>query len=144
MKMMTVTGLLLTGLAAGPCLSVHAAEPQTPAAEATYSGMKVGIDARTGKLRPLSASESRQLDQVLTRGRKPQFAPGLARSFSQPADEAAARMTVRALAGGGVAVKLPESQMSTVSVHRDGSGQLVIEHTNANGDAARHEEPSHE
>lgn len=138
----TGTRVLLSGLALGVCMSAQAAEPQastkqSPTTEVTYSGMKVGIDAKTGKLRPLSVEESQQLDQMLTQGRQPTFAPGMARTFNAPDDEAAARATVRRHAHGGVSVKLPESQMSTVSLHRDAAGQVRIEHSDDAGNAAQ-------
>lgn len=121
--------LTLSGVALGLCLAVQAAEPPTaPTTEVTISGMKVGIDARTGKLRPLTAEESRKLDTILTQGRTPTYAPGLARSFQRPVDETAARATAHRNAHGGVSVKLPESQMSTVTLRRAADGQPVIEH----------------
>ncbi len=144
MKIMIVTGLLLTGMTAGLCLPAQADEPENATVEATVAGMKVGIDAKTGKLRPLTAAESQQLDQALTQGRKPQFAAGLARTFNQPADEAEARATARAIAGGGVSVKLPESQMSALSARQNSAGELVIEHISAADAGASHEESSHE
>jgi hypothetical protein len=121
----TLPVVFLFGL--GMAVAVQAAEPQPPASEVTFSGVKVGVDPHTGKLRPLTPAESRQLDQVLTRG-KQVYAPGLARSFAAPATEIESRRTVRALARGGVAVKLPATQMSTVSVHRTAAGDAVIVH----------------
>jgi hypothetical protein len=115
-------------LGLGAAVAAQAAEPQPAAAEVTFSGVKVGIDPHTGKLRPLTPAESRQLDQVLTRGKKPAFAPRLAKSFVAPATEIESRRTVRSLRHGGVAVKLPASQMSTVSVHRNADGDAVLVH----------------
>ena len=46
---------------------------------------------------------------------------------------AAAQATVRHNAHGGVSVKVPQDQMSSVVAHRDGDGQLVIEHADATG-----------
>ena len=60
--------LLLAGLAVAACLQAQAAEPQAtqqPQATAdtadTANAVMVGIDARTGKLRPLTAGEARAL-----------------------------------------------------------------------------------
>ncbi|MFD0738714.1 post-PEP-CTERM-1 domain-containing protein [Lysobacter koreensis] len=146
----TGTCVLLSGLALGACMNAHAVEPKTspqPAAaaqattaETTFGGIKVGIDAKTGRLRPLSVEESAQLDQMLTQGRAPTFAPGMARTFNAPDDEAAARATVRQHGHGGVSVKLPEDQMSTVSVRRDAAGKLHIEHSDDAANAAAREE----
>jgi hypothetical protein len=118
--------VFLLGL--GVAVAAQAAEPQPAAAEVTFSGVKVGVDPHTGKLRPLTPAESRQLDQALTRGKKPVYAPRLAKSFIAPATEIESRRTVRALDHGGVAVKLPASQMSTVSVQRNAAGEAVIVH----------------
>ncbi|BDU15064.1 post-PEP-CTERM-1 domain-containing protein [Lysobacter auxotrophicus] len=97
--------------------------------------MKVGIDAETGRLRPLTASESAQLDQALTQGQQAKIAPGMAKTFAAPRDAAAARSTVRKAAHGGVSVKVPESMMSTVVAHRDASGQLVVDHAEPSNDS---------
>ncbi len=118
--------VFLLGLGVGA--ATYAAEPQATSSEVTFSGVKVGVDPHTGKLRQLTPAESRKLDQVLTRGKKPAYAPGLAKSFNAPATEVESRRTVRALAHGGVAVKLPASQMSTVSLHRNATGEVVIVH----------------
>ena len=118
--------VFLLGL--GVSVAAQAAEPEPAAAEVTFSGVKVGVDPHTGKLRPLTPAESRQLDQALTRGKKHVYAPRLAKSFVAPATEIESRRTVRALAHGGVAVKLPASQMSTVSVQRNAAGEAVIVH----------------
>ncbi|MBU8976994.1 hypothetical protein [Lysobacter sp. FW306-1B-D06B] len=95
----------------------------------TVAGVKVGIDAETGQLRPLTASESAQLDQALTQGKQAKVAPAMAKTFAAPQDAAAARATVRRSAHGGVSVKVPESQMTSLTAQRDASGQLVIQHS---------------
>jgi hypothetical protein len=122
--------VLLCGLGLG--VSAHATEP--PASTTVmFSGVKVGVDPKTGRMRPLTPAESRQLDQALTRGKKPSYPPGLARSFNPPATEVESRLTVRALAHGGIAVKLPAEQYSTVSATRTVTGEVEIIH---DGDVA--------
>lgn len=128
------SALWLSGVALGLCFSVHAAEPQSTH-QVTVAGVKVGIDAETGRLRPLTASESAQLDQALTQGQQAKIAPGMAKTFAAPRDAAAARSTVRKAAHGGVSVKVPESMMSTVVAHRDASGQLVVDHAEPSNDS---------
>lgn len=61
--MKATTMIVLGGLLfAGTSL---AAEPQQATITTNHeSGMKVGIDAKTGKLRPLTAAESAQLDAI--------------------------------------------------------------------------------
>lgn len=125
------SALWLSGLALGLCCNAQAADAQSATHEVTYAGIKVGVDAETGRLRPLTASESRALDQALTQGRQAKVAPAMAKTFQAPPDAAAARATVRKNAHGGVSVKVPESQMTSVVAHRDASGQLVIEHNDA-------------
>ena len=122
--------VLLCGLGLG--VSAHAAEPPAPTT-AMFSGVKVGVDPKTGRMRPLTPDESRQLDHALTRGKKPSYPPGLARSFNPPATEVESRRTVRALAHGGIAVKLPAEQYSTVSATRTVTGEVEIIH---DGDVA--------
>jgi hypothetical protein len=127
------SALWLSGVALGLCFNVHAADAQSTTHEVTVAGVKVGVDAETGQLRPLTASESAQLDQVLTQQAK--VAPAMAKTFAAPRDAAAARSTVRRAAHGGVSVKVPESLMTSVTAHRDASGQLVVEHADAAGDS---------
>jgi hypothetical protein len=128
------SALWLSGVALGLCFSVQAAEAQSTH-QVTVAGVKVGIDAETGRLRPLTASESAQLDQALTQGQQAKVAPAMAKTFAAPRDAAAARATVRKSAHGGVSVKVPESMMSSVVAHRDASGELVVEHAGPNGDS---------
>ena len=127
------SALWLSGVALGLCFNVQAADAQSTTHEVTVAGVKVGVDAETGQLRPLTASESAQLDQVLTQQAK--VAPAMAKTFAAPRDAAAARSTVRRSAHGGVSVKVPESQMTSVAARLDESGQLVIEHSDDNGDS---------
>jgi len=133
------SALWLSGVALGLCFNVHAADAQSTTHEVTVAGVKVGVDAETGQLRPLTASESAQLDQVLTQQAK--VAPAMAKTFAAPRDAAAARSTVRRAAHGGVSVKVPESLMTSVTAHRDASGQLVVEHSDAAG--ASQDDSSH-
>ncbi|HEY0505692.1 MAG TPA: hypothetical protein VGD42_19585 [Lysobacter sp.] len=122
------SALWLSGVALGICCNAQAGDTQSATHEVMYAGVKVGIDAETGQLRPLTQNESRELDQALTQGRQAKVAPNVARSFSAPADAQAARATARRNAHGGVSVKVPESQMTSLVAQRDASGQLVIEH----------------
>ena len=129
------SAFLFSGVALGFCFNVHAGDVQSATHEVIYAGVKVGIDAETGQLRPLTQSESRQLDEALTQGQKAKVAPAMARTFSAPRDAAAARTTVRRNAHGGVSVKVPESQMTSVVAHRDASGQVVTEHSDGSDHA---------
>ncbi len=73
MKVRIAPLMLLSGVALAT--TVHASEPAAPPAQsvdettatAEYNGMKVAIDKKTGKLRPLTPAESRELDAMLTR-----------------------------------------------------------------------------
>lgn len=116
------SALWLTSLALGLFCNAQAAEAPSTTNEITIAGVKVGIDAETGQLRPLTPAESSALDQALTQGR----ATASARTLS-------AAPTVRRHADGGVSAKVPESQMTSVVAKRDASGQLVIQHADADG-----------
>lgn len=123
--------LLLLSLAYFP---LHAAPPADPApaspttATAEFNGLKVGIDPRTGKLRPLSAEESRQLEQMLIQQRRATPARNARGLAALPATEAEAVGNTRTLPGGGSAMKVPASQMSELVAHRNADGSLSIEH----------------
>jgi hypothetical protein len=77
--------------------------------------MKVGVDAKTGAIRPLSAAESRQLDLAMSGG------AGL--KLVTPAQAIASKKPIR---GGGVAMKLPQNLMSTMSAHVNADGSLTV------------------
>lgn len=126
--------LWLSGVALGLCFNVQAAYAQSTTHQVTVAGVKVGIDAETGQLRPLTASESAQLDQALTQGQQAKVAPAMAKTFAAPRDATAARSTVRRAAHGGVSVKVPESLMTSLTAQRDTSGRLVIEHSDQAAD----------
>ena len=130
--------LLLAGLAVAACLQAQAAEPQAtqqPQATAdtadTASAVMVGIDARTGKLRPLTAGEARALAAkaaTMPRSKNSSFA-------RIPRTDAEARTTVRHHANGGVSVRVPLSMMSEITVSRDAEGRLHSSEGNP-GDSA--------
>ena len=104
--------------------SAIAADPVSNTTQVSYNGMKVAVDAKTGALRPLSAAESRQLDQQMSGGK----------GFATPAQAFASKRSIR---GGGVAMKLPESLMSTMSAHVNADGTLTVtESDNSNGGAS--------
>lgn len=137
---------LISGMALA--MSAHATQPASPAQDdadtatetVEYNGMKVGIDKKTGKLRPLTAEESRQLDTILTQQR----ASGMVRKSGvvpAPANEAAAVATTRRTASGAMAMKLPQSQMEYVTAKRDANGNIVLQHS---GEEGTTEEQAHE
>lgn len=100
------------------CTAASAAEP--PAAQTTIStssGMKVGIDPATGKLRPLTAAESRKLDLSSSRTRG-----------QHVVTQQQALASKRQLRGGGTAMKLPTELMSTVTATTNADGTVSIHH----------------
>ncbi|GAA5001294.1 hypothetical protein FNZ56_09975 [Pseudoluteimonas lycopersici] len=114
--------LLLAGLAVSACLQAQAAEPQTTQPEATAdtsNAVMVGIDARTGKLRPLTAAEARTLS-----ARAAAMPRGHGSFAAIPRTDAQSRATVRRHANGGVSVRVPLSTMNQISVTRDAEGRL--------------------
>lgn len=119
--------LLLAGLAATACLQAQAAEPQ-PATGADNASM-VGIDAKTGKLRPLTASEARSL---ATRAAAMQRqSRSLAKAPRTPAE---ARATLRRHGSHSASMRVPTSALSSVMATRNVDGSLRISETD--GDAA--------
>jgi hypothetical protein len=119
----TTFALALAGLAVSACLQAQAAEPQAVQAETAATAdnaVMVGIDARTGKLRPLTPTEARALAAkaaTMPRRGGSSFAAG-------PRTDAQSRMTVRHHANGGVSVRVPLSAMNQISVSRDAQGRL--------------------
>ena len=105
---MLASGLTLAG-------SAIAADPVSQTTQVTYNGMKVAVDAKTGALRPLTAAESRQLDLAISGGK------GL--KLVSPAQAIASKKPIR---GGGVAMKLPETLMSTMTAHVNADGTVTI------------------
>jgi hypothetical protein len=124
--------LLLGGLALAACLQAHAAEPQATQPEATAdagNALMVGIDARTGKLRPLTAAQARALSA------KAAAMPRGHNAFATvPRTDAQVRATVRHHASGTTSARAPLSSMSQISVTRGADGQLQA-HEGAPGDA---------
>ena len=135
--------LLVSGVALAA--STHAAEQAAPAqpddattAMAEYNGMKVAIDRKTGKMRPLTPAESRELDEKMGQPGRSTARRGLP---AAPATEAAALATARTLPMGGTAMKLPESQLEYLQATRDADGNLVLTHSS---DVEATEELPHE
>ncbi len=112
----------------------------TGTATAEFNGMKVAIDRKTGKLRPLTQEESQELESMLTQQRRatPQ---GRSSAAMAPATEADAMASARRLPNGATAIKLPQSQMEYVTATQDADGKLVLRHSS---DDAAAQELSHE
>ena len=134
---------LLSGMALSLCLSAQAAETPAPQAKqpvpqaqaGTSNDVNVGIDARTGKLRPLTAAESKALADKANAMQK--------RSDSQwdkaPKTAAEARATLRTHAGGAASMRVPTDAMSSMTVSRDADGKLSFSETDAHPAAATQE-----
>ena len=124
--------LLLGGLALAACLQAHAAEPQAtqPGATAdTGNAIMVGIDARTGKLRPLTAAEVRALSaKAANMQRQP-----VASTRKAPRTPAEARATMRRHANGMISMRAPLSSLTTVQAVQAADGSLQF--TENDGDA---------
>lgn len=125
------SSVLLLALAAAGVVS--AAEPGGPAyTEVTVAGVKVGIDRKTGRLRPLTVQESKALDAALREGAAQS---ALQQRVAMPATAAEAQQTRVPTVGGGTAMKLPLSEMSTIKATRDSNGALRLQH---DGEAPAH------
>ncbi|KRG68335.1 post-PEP-CTERM-1 domain-containing protein [Pseudoxanthomonas dokdonensis] len=129
----------------------HAGEQVAPAAvvdDSASANQIVSIDQATGQLRAPTAAERQQLQQAAKASNRRQAEPRLAskKGFVAPASESAAMASKRQLSNGGTSMQVPESYMSHLTVSRDSSGQLHIQHqdehataTNDNSMEADHE-----
>jgi hypothetical protein len=126
--------LLLAGLAVSACLQAQAAEvqPNQPqAAAGTDNAVMVGIDAKTGKLRPLTAAQARALSAKAASMPRGPIHGAFARV---PRTDAQVRATVRHHASGITSARAPLSSMSQITVTRGADGKLQA-HEVAPGDA---------
>ena len=109
-------GLLFAGTA-------YAADPQQAnviSSDSTIgaSGSKVGIDPKTGRLRPLNAVESAQLDAITAKNKQSNI----------KAKSAAREGVVTEVVNGRVIAYLPESAMSEVHATTAADGKLIVSH----------------
>jgi hypothetical protein len=109
---------LMAGLTLG--FAAQAAEQQEPAVtETTYAGVTVGIDPATGKLRPLTAAESKRLSAAMV-GKSAQ------RHGNQPRNATEAGKTRRVHADGSVSVRVPADQMSQLNATVGADGKVTM------------------
>jgi hypothetical protein len=114
--------LLLAGLAVAACLQAQAAEPQ--AAASADNAQMTGIDAKTGKLRPLTASEANALAVRAAAMRR-----GSASWAKAPRTPAEARATLRRHGSHSASMRVPTSAMSSMVVTRGANGAINISET---------------
>ncbi len=113
MKRLMIPMVLLGGLTlGGAALAADSATTQV-----TYAGVKVGIDAKTGALRPLTAAESRKLDLAMTGGKQSHISS--LHFVTRKEALASQKRTI----GRGVSMKLPSDQNVglTATKHADGT-----------------------
>lgn len=120
---MRLTTLALMG---GLCFAGNAlATDPVPQHDAATSSLKIGIDAKTGKRRVLSAEESAALDAQAaprTVARSRMAAPTLASPPATFAESAAAGMRKGSLTG----YVAPLESLSRVTISRDAAGKVTI------------------
>lgn len=122
---MKLTTLALLG---GLCLagSALANEPAPRQDQAVAgSSMKIGIDAKTGKRRALTAEESAALDAAAaprTMARSRMAAPGLASPPATFAESAATGLS----RGGLTGYIAPLESFSSMTISRDADGKVII------------------
>ena len=126
--MKSTTLLLIGGLAfAGTAFAGDPTPQQT-----SGPSQKVGIDKATGKLRPLTATESAALDSMATaaagNARTLRASPTAARKgrFVFPTTDAETKATVRVVNGITV-MKPPADSMSSLTVTRNADGTLQFQ-----------------
>lgn len=123
MKFRITPLLLLAGFTLAG--AAHAAEPQaSDTTYSTYAGVTVAIDAKTGKLRPLTAAESQRLSNKMLK--TPQDRALAGRYAKQPRNAAETRATVRKSVRSGVSAKLPEDQMTQMNATVDAAGSVQL------------------
>lgn len=93
------------------------------------AGVKAGIDRQTGKLRQLTAEESAQLDKDMARQKIANAQAYSGWRMLSPPDEATALAQKRVLPSGAVAMKLPETNLSSLHAAYDSDGNLVLSHS---------------
>ncbi|MGV8961349.1 MAG: post-PEP-CTERM-1 domain-containing protein [Stenotrophomonas sp.] len=106
----------------------QAAEPQrtSPPVVGSESGVSVGIDAKTGRLRPLTDAEILQLSQAAERT-MPAARPGATDLFSKmPRTEIDARATMHVDRKGMLTMQLPLSSLSSTTATQEADGSVRI------------------
>lgn len=123
-------------LALSATVAVAQAQDGGGAVMVSGSGMKAGIDKQTGKLRQLTAEESAQLDKDMARQKIANARAYSGWRMQSPPDEATALAQRRVLSNGAVAMKLPETSMSSLHASYDADGALVLDHSDGSQNAA--------
>lgn len=118
--MIVLGGLLFAGtaIAADP---QQATNTTTPAS--AESGSKVGFDARTGKLRRLTAAESAQLDAITAKNKA-----ALAKAKGKGKTAAKTGPISFVAANGMTVTELDETYMTEVKATIGADGKVVVTH----------------
>lgn len=124
-----VAALFAAGVTAG---EVAGEAPETT--EVTFNGVQVHIDPKTGRLRAPTAAER----QALSRAIKHDLGAESILTRGRPADEIAARATLRTSRSGrvGAVMQLPYSHASFLVAERQADGSIAVQH--ADGHHAEH------
>lgn len=125
--MKSTTLLLIGGLAfAGTAL---AGDP-SPQETSTSSSMKVGIDAKTGKLRPLTQAESAQLDAAAAKNQKSALASKNVKTRTLAKGETLTPQGfITFVASNGMTItELGDSQMVDLQATIGADGKVIVSH----------------
>ena len=111
---LALPGLLLSGLAAAQS---PVAAPQAPSSadEVFVDGVKVAIDPKTHRIRPMTQAESKALSDAM-RNRPAMAAPAGLRGSSQPRTLAESMSRAHTLKNGTKLIRVPTSMMNDISV----------------------------
>ncbi|GAB6195423.1 hypothetical protein [Lysobacter xanthus] len=109
------TSVLLLAVAAGAAVAAEPAKPATHSV--TAAGIKVGIDPTTGQLRPLTGTESAELEVEGPAVAGPTTEEILATRFNA--------------AAGGTGFRVPADLQSVVRATTGPDGRVVIDHGQA-------------
>jgi len=127
---------LLGGLVFATSVAFAAEAPQSQAASVEINGVKVAIDPATGRLRPLTQQERRDLAKALGAQRRTAEPAGAGKKgFVLPRTQAESEAQQRKLPNGGVAQQVSSGEMSELVATQQADGSLRIGHADADGDS---------
>lgn len=120
--MKSTTLIVLGGLLfAGTSLAAEPQQAQNTESASAESGMKVGIDPKTGKLRRLTAAESAQLDAITAKNQKA--------AVAKAKGKAAKAGPITFVAANGMRVtELDDSYMTEIQATIGADGKVVVSH----------------
>ena len=126
---------LLGSLALATSVAFAAEAPQSASTSVDINGVRVAIDPATGRLRPLTQQERKDLAHALGAQRRTVEPRGAGKKgFVLPRTQGESEAQQRRLPGGGGAQQVSSGEMSALVATRQADGSLRIGHADADGD----------